>query len=74
MVTNIELPEHLHRVEAFVGITKELWDDPTLVDLLTEIIGIKQEFKIFWGEIGLYRADIHEYMAENLNFLEAATP
>ncbi|KAH0655334.1 hypothetical protein KY285_030216 [Solanum tuberosum] len=74
MVTNIELPEHLHRVEAFVGITKELWDDPTLVDLLTEIIGIKQEFKIFWGEIDLYRADIDEYMAENLNFLEAATP
>ncbi|KAH0650430.1 hypothetical protein KY284_030342 [Solanum tuberosum] len=74
MVTNIEIPEHLHRVEAFVGITKELWDDPTLVDLLTEIIGIKQEFKIFWGEIGLFRVAIDEYMAENLNFLETATP
>ena len=35
MVTNAELWEIVHKVEAFIGITDEIMKDPTLVDLLT---------------------------------------
>ncbi|KAH0695836.1 hypothetical protein KY289_013318 [Solanum tuberosum] len=34
---------------------------------------MRQEFENFQGEIGLYRANIDEHMAETLNFREAAT-
>lgn len=36
MVMNTEFWEIVRRVEAFVGITDEIMDDPTLVDLLTQ--------------------------------------
>ena len=70
MVTNIELREHVRRIEAFVGMTDERWDDPNLVDLLTQIMGIKTEIEAFRNEVGLYRADIDDHMAETVNSRE----
>ncbi|KAH0679324.1 hypothetical protein KY284_020409 [Solanum tuberosum] len=73
MVTNTELREMMHRIEAFVGITDERMDDPTLVDLLTQVINLRLDADKFQGEIGVHRNDVDEHMAENLNIREATT-
>ncbi|KAH0693741.1 hypothetical protein KY285_020838 [Solanum tuberosum] len=73
MVTNAKLRELVRRVEAFVGITDERMDDPTLVDILTQIIGLRLDTDKFQGEINVYRNDIDEHMAENLIFREVTT-
>ncbi|KAH0716604.1 hypothetical protein KY290_012883 [Solanum tuberosum] len=43
-------------------------DDPTLVDLVRKIIGLRLELERFRSEISLYRADIEEHMTETFNF------
>ena len=43
MVMNAELWEILFLVEAFVGIIDEVMEVPTLVDLLTQIVNLRQD-------------------------------
>ncbi|KAH0669921.1 hypothetical protein KY285_024060 [Solanum tuberosum] len=73
MVTNAELRELLRRVEAFIGITDERMEDPTLVDLLTQIVNLRLDAEKTKSEINGYHSDIDERMAEDLNFREATT-
>ncbi|KAH0764607.1 hypothetical protein KY285_000478 [Solanum tuberosum] len=73
MGTNAELRELVRRVEAFIGITDERMEDPTLVDLLTQIIDLRLDAEKTKSEINGYRNDIDECMAEDLNFREAMT-
>ena len=42
MVMNTEHWEIVRRVEAFVGITDDVIEDPTLVNLLTQIVNLRQ--------------------------------
>lgn len=67
---NVELHEHVRRIEAFIGLTDERWDDSNLVDLLTQILGIKIEFEKFLSDLDLYRADIDDHIyGRNSEFL-----
>lgn len=43
-------------------------EDPNFVDLLTQIMGIKIEFKKFMFELSLYRVDIDDHVMEMVNF------
>ncbi|KAH0776344.1 hypothetical protein KY290_007755 [Solanum tuberosum] len=73
MVTSTELREMLRRIEAFIGITDERMEDPTLVDFLTQIVTLRLDAEKTKSEINSYRNDIDERMAEDLNFREATT-
>lgn len=42
MVMNTEHWEIVRRIEAFVGITDDVIEDPTLVNLLTQIVNLRQ--------------------------------
>lgn len=58
--TSIKLREHVQKVEAFVGMTDERWNDLELVDLLSQIHGFKWEFEDFRSQLGLYCEDIED--------------
>lgn len=72
-MTNVKLKEYSSRLEAFVGMKNECLDDPNLVYILTQILGIKKEFETFHGELGLNRVHIQEQLADDFNFNEVAT-
>ena len=71
MVTNAKLWEIVRRVEAFVGITNEVMEDPMLVDLLMQIVNSRQDADKIWGDACVFQGLVDEYMAETLNFHEA---
>ena len=58
----------MRKFEAFVGNTDEIMDDPTLVDLLTQIIKLRLDADKVRGEVGVFHKDVDEHMAEILNF------
>ena len=46
-MTNAELREIVSNIEAFVGITDEVMEDPTLVDLVTQIVNLDRKLAKF---------------------------
>lgn len=70
MVMNAELRETVCKVGAFVRITNEVMEYPTLVDILTQIVNLRMDNDKIHSDADVFQGFVDEHMDETLNFRE----
>lgn len=70
---NAELWELARKIESFIGFTDDILEDPTFVDLSTQVIDLRLDAEKVQWEIGVYRQNVDNHITEILDFRTTTT-